>query len=202
MGIKPTHASSDYGYLHAGVHLAKVPGGFSCNKFAEKPSPALAKKWLRKRGIFWNSGIFVSHLQSLLHAFALYLPKHMATLSRWEALSETERLRTFENLPAISLDYGIMEKAKNLLILRADFRWSDLGSWPAIEKISERLGKNHAKGRARFLKSSENFVFAPHGLRWTLVGLDDLVAIQGEEDVLLIRKTHLPGIKNILGENS
>ena len=140
VGINPDSPSTRYGYIRAG---SPVQGVCEVLEFKEKPDLQTALRYLRDGGYLWNAGIFVwkvSHIESELRR---HLPQIETVMDEIEphlyAGSESECLsRLFPACQKISIDYGLMEKADDIYVVPADWEWSDLGSFEAIEKVMAR----------------------------------------------------------------
>jgi mannose-1-phosphate guanylyltransferase len=141
IGIKPTWACPGFGYIEQGarVQLKDNPGGqavYEVARFREKPNAELAERFLKQGNFRWNAGMFIWPLCAILGA----LQRHAAPLASFvEALHgggdfATTLAERFPELPKISIDYAIMEKAKRVLVVEAAFDWDDVGSWTAIAK--------------------------------------------------------------------
>ncbi|MFB0561912.1 MAG: mannose-1-phosphate guanylyltransferase, partial [Candidatus Lokiarchaeia archaeon] len=137
IGIKPTYAATGYGYIEVGVReKQRSTRGrrqvFKVKRFVEKPNKKRAEKFLKTGRFFWNSGMFVWKKSVVLEAIRKYLP---SLYHRLEMISSKNISKLYPGLPNISIDYGIMEKAKNSLVIPADFFWEDLGSWESLDKF-------------------------------------------------------------------
>ena len=133
VGIKPTRPDTGYGYIQ--VSDANPVSRVKC--FTEKPDLELAQVFLRSGEFLWNSGIFVWTVRAIVAAFEKYLPEHHALFSGLERALGTEAEQNivemvFAECRAISIDYGIMEKADNVYVRRGEFGWSDVGTWGSV----------------------------------------------------------------------
>lgn len=141
LGIQPTYANTGYGYIHfdkdSGEEVYKV------YQFAEKPDLATAQQFLESGDYLWNAGIFIWNVNTLLEALKEYAPDVFNILKEGEDYWGTAKEQDFLNehypaTPDISIDYAIMEKAKNIYTLPADIGWSDLGTWGALHQQYEK----------------------------------------------------------------
>ncbi|MCD6355180.1 MAG: mannose-1-phosphate guanylyltransferase, partial [Prolixibacteraceae bacterium] len=145
LGIKPNRPETAYGYIQVKkrVETENFENLFKVKTFTEKPNLEMAKIFIESGEFFWNSGIFISSLSSILEAFNMHLKKISTLFDQGTKLYNTENEIHFINkiyseCPAISIDYGIMEKAKNMYALTADFGWSDLGTWGSLYENREK----------------------------------------------------------------
>lgn len=202
MGIAPVRPETGFGYLEtggpndAGSLLAGVA-------FHEKPDPVTAEKYVRSGRHFWNSGIFIWNPARFRSAAAEHLAevatmmagplKSFGTGTFGEALEEAYR-----DCPAESLDFAVMEKLTDFLVLPADFRWSDLGSWDAWGDLAPVLpGENRGRGDLVALDSEGNIVMVPDRLV-ALVGVQDLVVVDTADALLVCHKSEAQKIKEII----
>jgi mannose-1-phosphate guanylyltransferase len=185
-GIVPTYPATGYGYIHRGPELASRQGiaVHRVRAFQEKPTQDVAERLIVSGEYFWNSGIFVWKAATILRVLEERQPRLFNAVQRIaEAWSTPEQeavlRREYEALERISIDYAVMEHAKEVLVLQAPFRWDDVGSWLALE----RLHPQDAEG---------NTVLANHcGVKTTgcIIVSDDghLIATAGVENLLIIQ---------------
>src|SRR5437764_2661133 len=207
IGIKPTWACPGYGYIEQGaaVKLRSVGSEASVHRvirFREKPNADLAESFLRKGNFRWNAGMFVWTVPSVLSEFNRHTPELANFISQLcvpDNFAKTLRER-FRDLPRISFDYAIMEKADRVLVVEAGFDWDDVGSWRAVSKYF----KNDAEGNAAnceitALESSNNIVFNPEGARIALLGVHNLIVVRTPDAILICHRHQAEKIKNLLG---
>jgi mannose-1-phosphate guanylyltransferase len=185
-GIAPTYPATGYGYIQRGKEVAGRQGvaAFQVKAFREKPNHDLAEQFLASGDYYWNSGIFVWKTAAILREMREQQPKLHAAVQRvaeaWPTPRGSEVLkREYEALTKISIDFAIMEHAKQVLMLQAPFRWDDVGSWLALE----RMHPQDADG---------NTVLATHcgfNSRQCILVADDghLIATAGVENLLIIQ---------------
>ncbi|HEX8078297.1 MAG TPA: sugar phosphate nucleotidyltransferase, partial [Chthoniobacterales bacterium] len=207
IGIKPTWACPGYGYIEQGepVRLRNVDGETPIHRvlrFREKPNADLAESFLRKGNFRWNAGMFVWSVPSVLSEFNRHTPELATFISRLCARDgfETTLRERFRDLPRISFDYAIMEKADRVLMVEAAFDWDDVGSWRAVSKYF----KNDEEGNAAnceitALESTNNIVFNPEGARIALLGVHNLIVVRTADAILICHRHQAEKIKNLLG---
>lgn len=132
IGIAPTYAATGYGYIACGSDTT-IPGVRKVDRFVEKPVKEVAQKYLAAGNYLWNSGVFVWKISAILQAFAEHLPQmYAAMLPFAEAIGTDDEQAMLEKiyptLESISVDYGIMERSSNVLVLAGDYGWNDVGS--------------------------------------------------------------------------
>lgn len=132
-GIKPTRPATEYGYIEK-----TEDAGFGVKQFVEKPDEETAKHYLSSGNYFWNSGMFVWKAKTILDEISKHLPELSDELSRLKRSADAPQLiNFFENAPSISIDYGVMERSKNVAILPCDIGWSDVGSWKSLKELAD-----------------------------------------------------------------
>lgn len=188
-GVKPTHPKEGYGYV---LVKKKVNAGFVVDKFVEKPGLPLARQLL-KQGALWNAGIFCFSKEAFLEELEVYQP----ALYKYAGLSFAEFARKFSAMPALSIDYGIMQKTKRAALVKFDLCWSDLGSWDSILRYYTGKQNNFAIGKAEFLDSSDCFSYSNKRLM-CLVGIKDVIAIDSSDSLLLVKKGYSDKVKDLV----
>ncbi|MDZ4198014.1 MAG: mannose-1-phosphate guanylyltransferase, partial [Kiritimatiellia bacterium] len=166
LGIRPTEPSSAYGYIEAGPALPARDGiaFFQAKRFVEKPDIETAKSYLKAGTYSWNSGMFIWSLRALDAALRDHAP-HLAELAdRVRDVEPGEDLdraldSLYPALPKISIDYALLEKARKVTMVRAEFAWDDLGSWPALDRhLPPDARGNRILGACEALDATENIV--------------------------------------------
>src|SRR5439155_25807185 len=195
------------GYIEQGkpVHLRTRPDKDAIHRvlrFREKPNLDLAESFLRKGNFRWNAGMFVWSVPTVLREFNRHTPELADFISQVRAPEHFEKAlrERFKDLPKISFDYAIMEKADRVLVVEAGFDWDDVGSWRAVSQYF----KNDAEGNAAnceitALESSNNIVFNPEGARIALLGVHNLIVVRTPDAILICHRHQAEKIKNLLG---
>ena len=192
LGMKPTRPETGYGYIQMGEKaeedICRVKA------FTEKPNLELAKVFLDSGDFLWNSGIFLWSLASINEAFNAYLPDIATKFAEGEGIMGTADedafiQQMFPTCPSISIDYGVMEKAKNVYVMPSDFGWSDLGTWGSLYDLSEKDEHNNVTlhSDASYYDSHGNIVTLPKGHLAVIQGLEDSIVAESD-GVLLICK--------------
>jgi mannose-1-phosphate guanylyltransferase len=205
LGIRPTSPESGYGYIEAGDQVDRVQEHkfYKVASFHEKPEVERAKHYLEKGNFFWNSGMFVWQAEAVLAEMKNYLPGLYGDLYRLKPFLGTDGLdqeinRIYPDLESISIDYGVMEKADNVLMIPADFGWNDLGSWASMAQIWPKDDQSNAhQGEIMAMESRGNVVFSKQKL-CVLLGVDDLVVVDTEDALLVCPVNRAQNIGKIL----
>lgn len=194
-GIAPTYPATGYGYIHRGAPVTERQGvgAFRVQPkgFREKPDPELAEQFVASGEFYWNSGIFIWKAATILAALEEFQPKLHAAVQRIAAAWSTgERAavlaREYEALERISIDYAVMENAREVLVLPAPFRWDDVGSWLALERLHPQdADGNTILGKHAGLRTRDCVVAGDGNHLIATVGVDNLLIVQ-DGDVTLV----------------
>ena len=198
LGMKPTRPETGYGYIQMGDEAKgeEARGNDICKvkAFTEKPNLELAKVFLQSGDFLWNSGIFIWSLDSILNAFQEFLPEMANKFAEGDTLMGTPEedafiQQMFPTCPSISIDYGVMEKAKNVHVIPSDFGWSDLGTWGSLYDLSDKDENENVSlhSDAIYYDSHGNIVTLPKGHLAVVQGLQDCIVAESN-GVLLICK--------------
>ena len=201
-GVVPTHAETGYGYIQRGAALPAP--GFAVARFVEKPDVSAAESYLESGDYYWNSGMFMFKASAYLEALREFRPDILEACTRaTEAGSrDMDFVRVgadaFYTCPDDSIDYAVMEKARNSAVIPLDAGWSDIGSWSALWKIGDKDEQgNVCKGDVLALDTHNTLIHAEHKLVATL-GVDNLVVVETKDAVLVAHKDRVQEVKNIV----
>ncbi|MDE6559314.1 MAG: mannose-1-phosphate guanylyltransferase [Muribaculaceae bacterium] len=184
LGIQPTSPHTGYGYIQQSDAVEGVEGIYRVKSFTEKPDSELAKVFLSSGEFFWNAGIFLWKVSSILKAFEKYSPETLSVFDRGDGKygtpAETEFIEhEFPQAPSDSIDYAVMEKAANVYVETVDIGWSDLGSWNALFETSPRDADGNVTQNCRLLQQDcSGSVFA-------ISDRDKIVVAKGLKDYII-----------------
>lgn len=204
IGISPTSPHTGYGYIQFDKrHELIKDTAYKVKTFAEKPGRSVAERFLSSGDFLWNSGIFVWKASCYMEAMAQHLPEHHeileeigATIGSGAYASTLES--RWELLRPESVDYGILEKADNICVVKTSFEWSDVGSWNSYYDLSAKNGEgNVLKGDALLVDSRNNLIHSD-GRVTAVVGLDNIVVINVEDATLVARMDRVEDVKQIV----
>ncbi|TSA19427.1 mannose-1-phosphate guanylyltransferase [bacterium] len=208
IGIKPTHPETGYGYIQSAEEEIdrneyRSQGVYRVKTFAEKPNLETAERFLQSGDFLWNSGIFVWKASVILRELELHLPElHEQLLVVRESIGTPVYEQTLEHayriIRSISIDYGIMEKAGNVYVVKGDFGWSDVGSWDEVVRLTptDDAG-NSIRGRTILVDSNNNYVDSGKKIVAT-IGVDDLIIISTDDAVLVCKKERSQEVKEVV----
>ena len=205
LGIKPTRPETGYGYIQIGQN---IQGPISKVKtFTEKPDLKLAEVFLSTGEFFWNSGIFMWSVKSILKAFEQYAPEVAAAFDAGAADFGTPAEKAFIDkafpaCPAISIDYAVMEKAANVYVETVSFGWNDLGTWSALYDNSPKNRDANVTQNCNILSYNANGnIFAVRGEKLVVVdGLQDYIIADAGDVLLICPKSHEQEIKQMVND--
>ena len=206
MGVRPNHPATGFGYIRVGkpLPLGTQTVFFRAAKFVEKPDEATARRYLATGKYVWNAGMFVWRASTMKAALAERAPA-LAELEREVAAAAEPAevlARRYPELPKISIDYAVMEKAGNILVSRGDFGWDDVGTWAAADRhLRTDARRNVAKGVVTLL-DCENTVAVAEGPEIAALGVKDLVVVTTKDHVLVAAKDRVQDLKRILAERT
>ncbi len=196
LGIKPHRPETGYGYIQVNEGSDMNIGNIEKVKtFTEKPNAELAKVFFESGEFFWNSGIFIWTLKSINEGFNTNLPEVKTlfdgVINKINTPEETEAIKEiYQECKNISIDYGIMEKSKNVYVLTADFGWSDLGTWSSLHEHSNKDEKHNALNTGKvILYNSENcIVNLPNNKKAVIEGLNNFIIAEANDCLLICNK--------------
>ena len=202
LGMKPTRPETGYGYIQADLASNSMRNKeiFQVEQFREKPDLATAKEYISHNNYFWNAGIFIWNVKTIINAFRMYQP----VLNRiFESISDVygtdkevinERYAECEN---ISVDYAIMEKAEEIYVMPADFGWSDLGTWGSLQTLSKRdaNGNSIISDNVKTYDSSICIINVEGNKQTVVQGLDGYIVAQRDGRLLICKLSEEQRIK-------
>jgi len=207
IGIKPSSVQTGFGYLEQGSLLKRIAGeeAFRVKSIREKPDYRKARRFVQSGHFFWNSGMFVWRASVILNEISRWLPDLYAGLMKINEVLGTPKEavvvpRVYRKLASISIDYGVMEKAGHVFMLRGDFGWSDVGSWDALWEISPKdAGGNAVLNRSHILleDAEGSLIYNPRKLT-ALVGVKDLIIVETNDALLICKKGRSQDVKKIV----
>jgi len=206
-GIKPDRPETGYGYIEVDGTPETSVGGLKILKaarFHEKPSAQAAREYLESGRFFWNSGMFAFRVDTLWEHFRRNLP---ATAQAFESAGDLDPRKTsfagklkkiYRTLEDISLDYGIMEKAREIRVVVPEFEWDDIGAWSSLDRRHPANAEgNRTLGESLMLESTGNTCFSDEGPIFTF-GVKDLLIVRHGGVTMVVDKTKAPRLKELV----
>jgi mannose-1-phosphate guanylyltransferase len=207
LGIQPTYPETGYGYIESsdqfkGINELNV---HKVNKFVEKPDFETAQSYLESGNFFWNSGIFVWKIETIRAYIKELMPEMHDILETMKTVFDSEDrdaiIRSeFLKMPDQSIDYGIMEKVNNIYVIPCVFGWDDVGSWTALERISD-LDENGNVIKGNILNlDTKRCIIESNGKLIATLGVEDLIIVDTEDVTLICTKDKAQEVKLLLKE--
>ena len=205
-GVTPTYAATGYGYIQRGPAIAARQGvsAFRVVRFREKPNAELAEQLIATGEYLWNAGIFVWKATTILKALEQNQPAlHTAVARIADAWQTPQRDRIFDTeyqgLKKISIDYAVMESAKDVIVVEAPFRWDDVGSWLAIERLNPQdADGNTVLGTHAGLNTKNCIIVGEPDRLIGTVGVDNLLIVQDGDAILVADRRDEASIKQLV----
>ena len=210
LGMKPNRPETGYGYIQANLSANSLRNKeiFRVDSFREKPDLETAKKYIMQPNYFWNAGIFIWNVNTIVNAFRMYQPTMAKIFESMLPVYGTDKEQAvvnerFPECESISVDYAIMEKAEEIFVCPADFGWSDLGTWGSLHQQSRKdLYGNVCIGEDINLFESHNcIVHTTQERKVVIQGLDGYIVAENNDTLLICKLSEEQRIKQFSGES-
>jgi mannose-1-phosphate guanylyltransferase/mannose-6-phosphate isomerase len=201
-GIVCKSAETGYGYIERGAPMPGAKGCFAVKRFVEKPNAEQARQFLAAGGFYWNSGMFVFRANRYLQELARFRPDILeAAREAWDKRSQDLdfcRLdpQAFKDCPAESIDYAVMEKTEEAVVVEADMGWSDIGSWSSLWEASTADARGNVCSGDVILDGARNSYVRAESRLVVAIGVEDLVIVETSDAVLVTRKDQAQRVKD------
>ena len=209
LGMKPTRPETGYGYIQADLTSSSLRNKeiFRVYSFREKPDFDTAKQYISKNNYFWNAGIFIWNVSTIVNAFRVYQPAISKVFEGMLPIygTDKEQLMIDEKFPeckSISVDYAIMEKAEEIFVCPADFGWSDLGTWGSllVNTKKDLYGNSCIGNEIDVFETSNCIIHTTQEKKVIVQGLDGYIVAENDDTLLICRLTEEQRIKQCTGE--
>ena len=210
LGMKPSRPETGYGYIQANLAAPSLrnKGIFRVDSFREKPDLETAKEYISHKNYFWNAGIFIWNVNTIVNAFRMYQPKLAKIFESMLPIYGTpeEQSVVNEKFPMcenISVDYAIMEKAEEIFVCPADFGWSDLGTWGSLQTQSKHdlYGNALIGPDVQVFETHNCIVHTTQERKVVIQGLDGYIVAENNDTLLICKLSKEQRIKQFSGEN-
>ncbi len=207
LGVKPSRPETGYGYIQIKkkVEFNNIDNLYKVKTFTEKPDLDMARIFVESGEFFWNSGIFIWSLSSIIDAFEEHLDNVSSLFQKGLKLYNTPDeihfiKKTYSECQGISIDYGVMEKAKNVFVLTADFGWSDLGTWSSLYENKEKDEKgNVISGDNILTYDTKNCIVDISDEKVAVLqGLDGYIIAESNDTLMICKKEDEQQIKKFV----
>jgi mannose-1-phosphate guanylyltransferase len=208
LGIAPDFPHTGYGYIQRGSALGERDGlpTYKVRRFAEKPDADTAQGFVDSQEYYWNGGIFVWQAATILIEMDSLLPSLYTGLTQvindWDSSRRGEVLAdVWDRVPRTTIDYGVMEKAKQVAVVPVDIGWDDVGNWTTLSKLLESDNQGNVirgTGDAVLLETCDTYVYASAGRLVATVGLADLVIVDTPDALLICPKDQAQDVREVV----
>ncbi len=209
LGITPNQPETGYGYIQRGEAMGQFNRHevYRVSRFLEKPNLETAEKFVASGEYYWNSGIFIWQLSTLLEAFQAYMPEFYRQLGQMEqALAAGQAIDAiWQGIKSESIDVGILERAAKVAVVPVNFGWNDVGSWAAIHDINGLPGVNQADAHNNVALNAEliafdtqNTLVQGNGRLVAAIGLNNILIIDTDDALLICDKDKAQDIKMVV----
>ena len=208
IGIEPDRPNTGYGYIEYAKGRSNqdnIP--VPVQQFKEKPNLSTAKEYLANGNFSWNSGMFLWSLKTILKSFETDAPDVLTCFESSKPVYGTDEESDFiknvyHNCPSISIDYAILEKAENVMVINTDIGWSDIGTWVSLQNHIEKSIKGNfvISGDVLMENSSGNIVSLPEGKILATKGLDNFIVVESDGVLMIVAKEYEQNIKQLRSE--
>ena len=209
LGMKPTRPETGYGYIQADLSTSSPRNKeiFRVDSFREKPSQEKAMEYIRNKSYFWNAGIFIWGVGTIVNAFRVYQPAinrvFESLLPVYGTPREQEEInKRFPECESISVDYAIMEKAEEIFVCPADFGWSDLGTWGSLlaQTKKDLYGNSIIGENVNLYDTHNSIIHTLDHMRVVVQGLDGYIVAESDGRLLICKLSEEQRIRQFSGE--
>jgi len=201
-GIVPTDANTGYGYIKSSKD--NIDGVYKVEEFVEKPNLKTAQSYLEQGNYLWNSGMFMFKATTLIDELTTHSPKIIASVNNAvnNAKQDLDFIRldkqAFESSPSDSIDYALMEKSDNVVVVPLDAQWNDIGSWSALHDIGNKdINGNVIKGNVIAQDTSNTYIYANHHTV-TTIGVDSLIVVDTPDATFIATQDKAQEVESIV----
>ena len=189
-GVKPDYPEAGFGYINAEQGKVK--------KFVEKPNKETAESFIKSGNWYWNSGIFMFKASTILKEYEKWAKDIYDIVEKFDFKTSNEiPFVEFDKMPNISIDYAIMEKSDNLVLVELESDWKDMGSWESIYDVSDKDKDGNVKvGHILDMDSKNSFMYSSSKLVAT-IGLEDTVVVETEDAILACKRDRVEDVKQV-----
>ena len=210
LGIPPTHPETGFGYLKRGTEMESFAGAFQVERFVEKPDQFTAKQYLEQGDYYWNCGVFVWKASTILKELKKYAGNIQSQLETIVSCLQTAKGKLgylelnekgsnlFSSLPSLSIDYAVMEKSSQVVLIPADIGWNDVGAWNALDDVYEKdSAGNIISGNVLAQDCNDSIIQGQKRLIGVL-GLKDTIVVDSPDALLVCSKERSQDVKKLV----
>ena len=208
LGMKPTRPETGYGYIQADMSSASLRNKqiYRVDSFKEKPDLKTAMQYIKHSEYYWNSGIFIWNVNTIVNSLRMYAPEISVIFEKLLPFYGTEKEQAvinenFPNCPNISIDYAILEKAEEIFVMPADFGWSDVGTWGSLITLADKDANGNAVvgNNVKLYESKNCMVHTSQERKVVIQGLDGYIVAEKDNTLLICKLSEEQRIKEFSG---
>ena len=207
LGISPTYPATGYGYIKAGVEIASNTEikQFTVERFVEKPILEKASEYINQGKFYWNSGLFVFKISTFMKAMEEFTPELFYSLKKIQdekgkSSFETTLDTVYRSVESISIDYGIMEHARNIYLVEGNFEWNDLGNWDSVCNVSPKDENGNVLAGEVIISDCKNSYIKTDNNLVAVIGIDDIIVVHEGNTTLVCKRGKSEEVKKIVEE--
>jgi mannose-1-phosphate guanylyltransferase/mannose-6-phosphate isomerase len=205
-GIRPTYPAEVYGYIErdAEAAISGAMPAFQVKRFCEKPNKETAQQFLDAQGFYWNSGIFVWRAATVLDALRRYEPgiaAHLDAIGSRVGQADFDQVlhAEFSRIKGKSIDYAVLERYPNVIVVEAPFEWDDVGNWTSLERLNDQDDReNTVIGKHLGIRTANSIIVGESEHLIATIGVEDLVIVQTPTATLIAKKSDEAAVKQIV----
>lgn len=202
LGMKPDRPETGYGYIKYNNEINNNYdfNVFKVDKFVEKPNEEKAKEYLENESYLWNGGMFLWKTSTIINEIKKYSPQTYDAIHEIESIKE-EKLQKlidekYHETEAISIDYAVLEKSKNIYVVPSEIGWDDIGTWKSVERYKEKdINNNILDGNALVIESNSNIAINK-GKKIVMIGIDDVMTLETEDSIYIVNKDYMDNLRD------
>jgi mannose-1-phosphate guanylyltransferase len=204
IGINPTRPETGYGYIELGPHFASSDGinSYQVETFREKPDRTTAQDYYYGRRHLWNAGIFVWTVKALMQALEQHAPGVYQPLAEYRKAAGKDKkalTQLYDTAEKVPIDVAILERASNVVAIKGDLAWDDVGSWLALSRLRKADSNNNVSvGKVVELETYDATVYNDSDDLVCAFGVSDLVIVRTDKAVLVAHKSRIDEIKRLM----
>jgi len=207
LGIHPTHPETGYGYIERGEpwNEENGDGAFHVVRFTEKPDPSTAREFVKSGNFSWNSGMFIWRVETILREMARLMPATYAQLSEiadaMGTLQEQDTLqRVWPQIEKETIDFGVMERATDVMVIPVEIGWNDIGSWGTLlDLLPGDENGNILTGEVCAVDTQRSLIYSSGKLVAT-IGLEDMIVVEAGDAILICPRDRAQDVRKVVDQ--
>ena len=202
LGMKPERPETGYGYIKYNIdsNTKSFSNIFKVDKFVEKPNDKIAKEYLENGSYLWNGGMFLWKTSTVINEIKKYSPETYEAIYEITEVEEKDLQRLidekYHKTEAISIDYAVLEKSKNIYVVPSEIGWDDIGTWKAVERYKEKDINNNIIDENAVVIESKCNIAINSCKKIVLIGIDDVMTLETEDSIYIVNKDYMDNLRD------